>query len=92
MANDKQFNKVEQMLDDYYGMRPELLKQHKQRKKFKYKEKLEELSPRKKKLSAVANLFLESEERAKGTKLEQFMNKYNYYIHKLLWSTSDPFL
>lgn len=26
------------------------------------------------------------------TKLEKFIKTYNYYIHKLLWSTADPFL
>jgi len=61
-------------------------------KKLSDKKKLKDSLERKKRQSAVTQLFTEAEEKSKMTKLEKFINTYMYYIDKLLWSTADPFL
>lgn len=42
--------------------------------------------------TAVTAIFLEAEEKVKREDLESFINKYTYYVNKLLWSTKDQFL
>eukprot|EP00347_Sterkiella_histriomuscorum_P023837 403333216 len=96
IVNERQFMKIKKMIDDYYGYKPQSLKYETALKRINEKKKLRksqgDSSSRKKKQSAVTKLFMENDDKGKMSKLEKFIKTYNYYIHKLLWSTADPYL
>ena len=85
-VNERQFGKIKKMLDDYYGFHPQTLSYDKILARYA------KHTSESRKRTAVTSLLHQSEQKTKMTKLERFINTYNYYIHKLLWSGVDSFL
>lgn len=93
--------RIERLLCDHYGMKPDLLR----KKSIKHligggvgkpaiTSTLEAILPHFKptKDFITKKIMQFDDKRTKKTSLEYFMKTYNYYIHKLLWSSADPFL